>query len=50
MSTPFRAGGSSSYDRLRVLVVDDERVAHNYLTELIEASGPNYLHNPWVSW
>ncbi len=39
MSTPFRAGGSSSYDRLRVLVVDDEWVARNYLTELIEASG-----------
>lgn len=39
MSTQFRAGGSSSNDRLRVLVVDDEWVARNYLTELIVASG-----------
>lgn len=39
MNTQFRAVGLSSTDRLRVLVVDDEWVARNYLTELIETSG-----------
>lgn len=39
MNTQFPPGSAVSNDRLRVLVVDDEWVARNYLTELIMESG-----------
>lgn len=38
-NTQLLANGATSNDRLRVLVVDDEWVARNYLTELIMESG-----------